>query len=176
MKHYGVETERVLDVGCALGYLTKRLVPAFREVHGVDISEYGIGEATKQAPSAVFSVVDLDAEPLPYQDGFFDLVTAYDVLEHTRSMEKTFAEISRVLRPGGYLFMSVPVRDSLLWKLFALQEHDLSHVSILSFSEISSIIERTGFEVLRRRGFLNFFFAKIPFIPLEYEFDLRKRE
>lgn len=54
---------------------------------------------------------------LPYADACFDLVTAFDVIEHVEDDEKVFAELTRVLRPGGQLIFSVPLHPEL-WTTF----------------------------------------------------------
>lgn len=46
---------------------------------------------------------------LPYVDGYFDLVAAFDVVEHARDDEQVFAELTRTLKPGGQLVFSVPL-------------------------------------------------------------------
>lgn len=49
---------------------------------------------------------------LPYPDGFFDLVTACDVIEHVEDDRRAFAELTRVLKPGGCLIFSVPLHPA----------------------------------------------------------------
>ncbi|WP_109510315.1 class I SAM-dependent methyltransferase [Nocardioides speluncae] len=48
------------------------------------------------------------ATALPFADGSFDVVAAFDVVEHCRSEESALAEVARVLAPGGRFLMSVP--------------------------------------------------------------------
>lgn len=53
-------------------------------------------------------VADLDADPLPYPDASFDLVTCTEVIEHLRDFRGALREMHRVLRPGGALVLSTP--------------------------------------------------------------------
>jgi SAM-dependent methyltransferase len=49
---------------------------------------------------------------LPFSDGMFDLVAAFDVVEHVEDDQRVFAELSRVLKPGGRLILSVPLHPA----------------------------------------------------------------
>ena len=49
---------------------------------------------------------------LPFSDGMFDLVAAFDVVEHVEDDRRVFAELSRVLKPGGRLIFSVPLHPA----------------------------------------------------------------
>jgi SAM-dependent methyltransferase len=74
-------------------------------------------------PSTGCDVVhDLDALPYPFRDAEFDEIYAFEVLEHCgrqgdwRFFFAQFSELHRVLKPGGYIFLSVPSMDSpWLW-------------------------------------------------------------
>jgi SAM-dependent methyltransferase len=50
---------------------------------------------------------------LPFRDGSFDLVAAFDVVEHVENDRRVFAELTRVLQPAGRLIFSVPLHPAL---------------------------------------------------------------
>jgi SAM-dependent methyltransferase len=52
-----------------------------------------------------------DVQRLTYADGAFDIVTSTEVFEHVPDDRRAFAELHRVLRPGGVLVFTVPLRD-----------------------------------------------------------------
>jgi len=54
---------------------------------------------------------------LPFDDGSFDLVTAFDVVEHVENDRRVFAELTRVLKPDGHLVFSVPLHPAR-WTTF----------------------------------------------------------
>src|SRR2546423_89000 len=60
---------------------------------------------------------------LPFGDGAFDVVCAFEVLEHIPDDDQALAEIARVLRPGGALVFSVPVNPALYSGFDAACEH-----------------------------------------------------
>ena len=105
-------TGRVLDLGCAFGYGTRKLARA-HEAYGLDASPRFIARARRAAPEIPFTLGS--AEALPYQDRFFDGVLLLDVLEHVRRERQVLDEVYRVLRPGGILVVSVPHRGALAW-------------------------------------------------------------
>jgi SAM-dependent methyltransferase len=164
---------KCLDVGCAFGSLLKRVSPHFDELYGCDISMFAIGKATGKVPEAEFRVADVE-EGLPYPDGEFDCITAMDILEHTRSFEKSFGNLVRKLREGGFLIFSVPM-DNPIRKMFGFLDKDKTHISILPKPEIMRIIRKHGMRVMGRRYACSFpFIHKIGFIPAEIQFVLQK--
>ena len=165
---------KVLDMGCAFGFLLKRLQNDFVELHGIDISEYAIGKAKKEVPSAKLQKVNIDDNDLPYPDGYFDLITALDMLEHTKSIEKNLNKIASKIKKGGYLIITVPISDSWAGKIFRFFDKDASHVSVLSRAEIFKMIENSGFKILEKNYFLDLVFLKLKGIPVGIELLLQK--
>lgn len=97
----------VLDLGCGTGRHALRLAHEGASVTGVDFSEGMLAEAQRKpgAERIDFRVHDLH-QPLPFSDEQFDLVVSGLVLEHLNSPEKFFAEVFRVLKPGGTAVVS----------------------------------------------------------------------
>ncbi len=96
----------ILDVGCNTGYGTAILRERTDEdVVGVDVSPGAI-EAARERHGGEFRVVD--GSTLPFDDGAFGTVTAFQVIEHIESPVPFLAEIHRVLRPGGRAFLTTP--------------------------------------------------------------------
>jgi len=97
---------RVLDVGCATGYLVEVLRELDVEAEGCDVSPYAIDHAAPGARGHV-RVANLFAG-LPWADGTFDLVTALETLEHLppARVPEALAELSRVC--SGYLYATIP--------------------------------------------------------------------
>lgn len=103
---------KVLDLGCAFGYTTRRLARS-HDAYGVDASPQFIARARRAAPQIPFALAP--AERLPYPDALFDAVLLLDVLEHVAREGPVLDEIYRVLRPGGTLVVSVPHTGALAW-------------------------------------------------------------
>ena len=107
---------RVLEIGCGDGQLwlqnRDRLAVGWRVVLG-DMSSGMIGKARGNLRGDQFQYTQLDAELLPFVDGHFDAVIANHVLYHVNDRPRAFAEIRRVLRPGGRLFAATNSDDHL---------------------------------------------------------------
>lgn len=95
-------TDRILDVGCGRGFVTRqvqRLAPA---TIGIDLNAHAVGNGV----TAGLRV--MDAQRLAFPDASFDKIYALHVIEHIPDLTAAFAEIDRVLRPGGTVLLEYP--------------------------------------------------------------------
>lgn len=93
------------DLGCGPGELTARLSDnseKFGTVIGLDLSFEMTRAASKKKRGTAFYLTQADAEFLPIKSGSCDLVTSNLMLQWTESSAKFFAEVKRVLSPGGF--------------------------------------------------------------------------
>lgn len=108
---------QVLEVGCGMGTHAAMLIRAGARYTGVDITERAVEMARRRLD--VFGlqgeVQQADAEQLPFEDSSFDSVWSWGVIHHSSSFERCFAEIGRVLRPGGRLMLMVYHHPSLFY-------------------------------------------------------------
>jgi 2-polyprenyl-3-methyl-5-hydroxy-6-metoxy-1,4-benzoquinol methylase len=105
----------VLEVGCGTGPLIVSAASQYAKIVGVDIAFRWLVVAKKRLAEANLDVplICACAEALPFRTGVFDRVIADSVLEHLSDQSEGLAEISRVMCPGGYLFVSSPNKFSL---------------------------------------------------------------
>lgn len=115
----GVKGAKILDIGCGYGWFEYHLLKEdITEITGIEITEQDL-KTTKdnlKHKKARFSIGG--ALELPFDDQSFDIVVAWEVIEHIpkHTEEKMFAEVSRVLRRGGHFYLSTPY-NSLLSKI-----------------------------------------------------------
>lgn len=102
---------RVLDAGCAFGFLTRRLARRYPEVAGIDLDPGYVARARAACPTADIRLGAVDR--LPWPDAHFDAAVCLDVLEHAPDPAGAVAELARVTRPGAVVVVSVPHRGAL---------------------------------------------------------------
>lgn len=101
----------VLDIGCGTGHMLEVLEDRGYKVVGLDLRPEGLRATKHSRPAASLSLAA--ATHLPFPDNHFGAVMLLDVLEHTDDTAAA-REAQRVLRPGGYAFVSVPALP-FLW-------------------------------------------------------------
>lgn len=98
------EKAKVLDVGCGTGQVVQQLRLHNLEAFGVDVSETNIKSANRRAGFCKC----FGGKILPFETGSFDVVGAFNVLEHVDEPEAFIEELVRVIRPEGRLILSSP--------------------------------------------------------------------
>ena len=99
--------EDVLDVGCGAGtdtLIAAQMVGAAGSVTGIDMTPDMVAKARRSAAVmgvAHVEIVEGSAEQLPFGDASFDVVISNGVIDLIPDKDAVFAEITRVLRPGG---------------------------------------------------------------------------
>jgi SAM-dependent methyltransferase len=147
---------RILDVGCGTG-ANLLMLSEYGDAEGVDVSEDALAFCRERGLDKVKLGA---AEQLPYDDATFDLVTAFDVVEHIDDDLAGLKEMRRVLRPGGRVLLFVPT-FMFLW---GLQDDVSHHRRRYRLSELRRVLEQAGFEIERSTYANITFFLPILFI------------
>ena len=143
----------ILDVGCGTGALMKEL-EVYGNVYGIDFSDQAVDFCKSRG---IVNVQKSVVEKIPYQDKYFDLVLALDVLEHIPDDKSGIKEIYRVLKPGGTVIIFVPTFMFLWGVTDVISQHYRRYTKIELFSKVKD----GGFNVLYS-SYFNFFL----FIPI----------
>lgn len=114
----------LLDIGCAYGLFLKESSQYF-ECTGTDISEHAIAHARSTLPNEVGVFVGA-AGSLPANKQY-DLITCFDVLEHTKDLNEALDNIYDLLKDNGVLAITVPVYDGPLGWLVNMLDKDETH-------------------------------------------------
>ncbi len=97
---------RLLDVGCAFGFFLRWLGKRY-ETYGLDVSGYAIAQARRLLrPRGRVRQGDVQ-DRIPFSAPF-DVITAFDVVEHLDRPDEALRHITQALRPGGYLVLECP--------------------------------------------------------------------
>jgi SAM-dependent methyltransferase len=135
---------RILDMGCGVGYFLEQAALRGWEVHG---SEVGI-EAL-----AINRAKGIEMRPAPlragdYEPGTFDVVTAFEVVEHVADPRAESRTLAHILRPGGLFYCTTPNFDSasrrLLGPAWSVIDYP-EHLCYFTTATLCSWLEDAGF-------------------------------
>jgi SAM-dependent methyltransferase len=150
VEKYCARFESFLEIGCGTAYVLSGVAAAYPKarLRGSEIFVTGLGFASRRLPSADF--VQMDAREIPYRDEF-DVVGAFDVIEHIEEDERVLSQMHAAVKPGGCIVLTVP-QHAWLWS-----ETDTyaCHVRRYGAAELHRKIEHAGFEILRSTSFVS---------------------
>jgi ubiquinone biosynthesis O-methyltransferase len=99
---------RVLDAGCGAGYGAAALARQARDVVAIDIAAEAIEYARAHYPAENLRFEQASCTEIPAADASFDLVVAFEIIEHLSDWRAFLSEVRRVLAPGGQFLVSTP--------------------------------------------------------------------
>lgn len=170
-----------LDLGCDDGVLTKKLAEKIdtKNIYGVEI----VDERIKMAESNGLVVKNFDLNnKFDFEDNFFDVVHANQVIEHLHNSDNFISEIYRILKPGGYAIVSTENASSwcnifasiMGWQIFSLTNisskkqgignpfslhrdsdsglESWNHIRIYNIRGLKEYFEVFGFKIERIKG------------------------
>lgn len=105
---------RGLDVGCGPGTITAYLAKRAGSFVGVDIDAEAVALARRRFRYSNIEFIRNDSPRLPFEDGAFDVIIVNHVYEHVRDPAALFAEVRRLLKPGGLAYVAAGGRYQLL--------------------------------------------------------------
>ena len=146
---------RVLDLGCGAGTYVRFLAAKEYGVVGMDYSGPSLLRALNADPDRTGRYTRGEAYCLPFRDECFDLVVSIGVLQALGNPEKAFEEISRVLRPGGFLVIEFLNAFEFIAIMKSANDRIRGRavkVRTYSMFKICSWLERRGIRVIRRSG------------------------
>jgi SAM-dependent methyltransferase len=142
----------MLDIGCGIGGMVGGLQSLGRlNLTGSEIYLSGLKYARSRLPEASF--IQLDATKIPFTDAF-DIVGAFDVLEHIDDDETVMTSVRDALRPGGLFLITVPQYPWMWSHLDDIVHHKRRYTR----GELRRKLRGAGFEVLRTTSFVSLLF------------------
>lgn len=160
---YGLQG-KLLDVGAGRGYFVKA-AQLFFDARGIDYSP----DAQTYGKSLGVTMDSGDFLLAPYDASSFDVLTLWDVLASMVNVCSTMSHAAKLLRPGGYAVLTVPMGDSLACRLSGKRwPLWIPPVNLHYFSKqsLECLLHKCGFEIVRmerqgKRVSLNFLFLKL---------------
>lgn len=142
-------TDIVLDIGCGGGNAIALLAPWAQKVYGVDISSASVKKAAEKNKTYVDSgqvhISQADAASLPFDDGMFDLITAFETIYFWSDLDYCFSSILKKLKPGGLLLAACEATRGEDGGQKGFEKMSRGRMRTYSRQEIYSTFERAGF-------------------------------
>lgn len=151
LKEYCPNMASFLEVGCGTGFVLSAVSETFPSatLHGSEIFTAGLGVAATRLPHVKF--IQIDARRIPFSEEF-DVIGAFDVLEHVMEDEEVLRNICESLKANGILLLSIPQHQ---W-LWSSADEYACHIRRYEADDLHRKIERSGFSILRSTSFVTF--------------------
>ena len=106
------KNKKLLDIGCFIGYGERWITKQAREIVAIDSNSKAIEFAKQNRNFPNVDFKKIDARKLPFHDETFDIVIAFQLIEHIppNELSKSLLEVRRVLKMGGIFFITTPNR------------------------------------------------------------------
>jgi len=167
MRAYFPGARSLLEVGCGTGFVLTRMHAVFPDMRlvGSELSARGLAVARRRLPNA--ELLQMDARRIPY-DSEFDVVGAFDVIEHIDEDVLVLEQMAQAARPGGGVLVTVPQHPSLWSPADDFSHHRRRYVR----SELTSKLASAGVHVLRTTSFVS---ALLPAITASRARERRRK-
>jgi SAM-dependent methyltransferase len=159
---------RMLEIGCGNGCVLAYLKQNSIDIEGGDILVEGLRFCQRRLDSAVLYQIDILA--LPFRSDF-DIIGAFDVLEHIDNDGQALSEISQALKPGGRLILTVPAHK-FLWSRY---DESANHKRRYSREELVAKLEENGFTIKKVSFFMSSLLPLLALIRLVGNMFRRKK-
>jgi SAM-dependent methyltransferase len=149
VRKYFPRAETLFEVGCGTGFVLAGLRRRFPQIKlvGAELFSSGLAVARKRLPDT--TLYQMDARRIPFEKEF-DVVCAFDVLEHVHEDEQVIAQLFQAVRPGGGVVLTVPQHPRLWSAVDDFSRHQRRYTR----RELIRKLEDTGFAVTRTTSFV----------------------
>ncbi|MCL5432847.1 MAG: class I SAM-dependent methyltransferase [Patescibacteria group bacterium] len=146
----------ILEVGCSIGAVASLLSERKFNVYASDVSQYAIQRAEKLSPQVKFLAFDIQ-KGIPIKKKF-DIIIAFEVVEHLEKPEKAIKIMYGSLKSKGVLVMSTPYPYNWIHK-------DPTHINVK--------YPKDWLDIMRRIGFSKVFYNRFSLLPFFYRIHYR---
>lgn len=149
LKKYKKDVSSFLEVGCGTGFVLSGVARTYPDIaiSGSEIFIAGLSHAAERLPTA--HLMQMDARRVPFANEF-DVIGAFDVLEHIEEDEIVLEQLHNAIKPDGILLLTVP-QHPWLWSDY--DEH-ACHVRRYTCAEIEQKVSSAGFELIKSSSFV----------------------
>ena len=150
LKRYFPNMQRYMEIGCGTGYVLAGVAEAFPKATLVGSEVFSVGLPYAASRVGTAELLQMDARRIPFT-AEFDVIGAFDVLEHISEDEVVLASMLNSLRPGGGVAITVPQHP---W-LWSATDESACHVRRYKVGELREKVLRAGFTVVFETSFVS---------------------
>jgi SAM-dependent methyltransferase len=145
---YCYPVDNFLEIGCGTGFVLSAMSKSFPllKLFGSELYAEGLAFAQQRVPQA--TLLQLDATAMPHESEF-DVIGAFDVLEHIEDDVEVLCQIKKALRSGGTLIMTVP-QHQFLW---SRSDEFAHHFRRYEAGDLINKLRQAGFCKIRQTSF-----------------------
>jgi len=151
LRRHFPRADSLLEIGCGTGFVLTGIHEALPrlKLYGSELYVAGLGYASRRLPDA--TLYQMDCRRIPFESEF-DVVCAFDVLEHVEEDGVALDEMYQAVRPGGGIIVSVPQHP----RLWSAGDDYAHHKRRYTRRELESKIKKAGFRIERVTSFVTF--------------------
>lgn len=143
-----IKPGKLLDVGAAAGHFMETAIERGWDTYGVEPSPYAAEYARTELN--LTKIYNSELIEKGFDNESFNVITAWDVLEHLKKPLETVQEIHRILKPGGMIFVYVPNYESVEVTICKEKCDTIvpdAHLTYFSPKTIRQLLEKAGFHI-----------------------------
>ena len=152
----GHQFSKILDAGCASGFMLFKIYQAFpnAKYFGIDVYSKAISYAKKTYPDITFKTAF--AHNLPFTNDYFDVILFYETIEHVEDPIKTLKELKRVLKKGGILILAMDSGNWLFRFVWFVWENTKgkiwqeAHLHPFHYTELEEVIKKAKLKIEKK--------------------------
>ncbi len=150
LQFYFSKARSFLEIGCGTGFVLSGIRQTFPELklYGSEIFNEGLAFAKQRLPE--ITLFQMDARCIPFEQEF-DVIGAFDVLEHIEEDEIVLSQMFQATKPTGGIILTVP-QHRFLWSLV---DEQAFHKRRYTRQELVEKVQRAGFTILRVTSFVS---------------------
>jgi len=142
------KNNRILDVGCGIGYFLDVAKERGWNVYGTEYAKKAIQICTEKGISMKQGKLD----SFNYENGFFDVITSFEVIEHINNPQEEIKHIKTLLRPDGIFYCTTPSFNSLSRLILGSKWNVIlypSHLAYYTRKTLSILINNSGLKKIK---------------------------
>lgn len=156
LRHWFPSAKSLLEIGCGTGFVVSRIAHDFPAVatSASDLFPDAMTFVKSRAPNTL--LYQIDGRCIPFR-AEFDVIGAFDVIEHIEDDRAVMRQVYKAVRPGGGLLVTVP-QHPFLWTSYDEYGH---HKRRYTRRSLARLLLDAGFEIVALRSFVSLLFPAL---------------